>query len=476
MGSTRAPVTLAAERAVRFLRSRHAPVGSAELARAVLRTRVRDEDVARRVLETAFAGDPRLSFDDGTWRARLVPLRGSQAAEPRRRGAPAEPPRVLLLVRGGRLARGEGLTLLEIAAVRIEGGAVVAACGGEVSRRPAGGDLRRATREILTGAVPVVHDPPGAIAALELWLDEPLDSPVSLRRLGQDRLGLPASHDLEALAARLHLPWRDSDDPLDLVETVDAVLSALRRPGEDLDALRTASRRGSPPPDWSRFAFDREFLREIPHVAGTYRFYDAAGKLLYVGKSRDLHARVGSYFREVRSRPSRVQGLLDALHRIELEPVGSDLEAVLREAAAIRRRRPARNVQRKLHPRGGAEGRLRSILILEPAEAPWVLRAWLIREGHLLDSVPLGPKGGGLRRIERVLRDEFFDPRSGPRSGASRPIDVEIVARWLAENRDKAVAFDPTHLKTAEDVVQRLRWFLDAGALQDPEGSPILPR
>jgi hypothetical protein len=113
---------------------------------------------------------------------------------------------------------------------------------------------------------------------------------------------------------------------------------------------------------------------------------------------------------------------------------------------------------------------------LEPAEDPWVLRAWLIREGKLLDSVPLGPRGGGLRRIERVLRDDFFDPREGPRSRRSRAVDVEIVARWLSTNRDKAVAFDPTHFKTTDEVVSRLRWFLDQGALRDPEGSPILPR
>jgi len=88
----------------------------------------------------------------------------------------------------------------------------------------------------------------------------------------------------------------------------------------------------------------------------------------------------------------------------------------------------------------------------------------------------LGPRGGGLRRIERVLRDEFFDPREGPRTKRSRPVDVELVARWLSEHRDKAVAFDPTHLKTADEVVSRLRWFLERGALHDPEGSPILPR
>ena len=32
-----------------------------------------------------------------------------------------------------------------------------------------------------------------------------------------------------------------------------------------------------------------------------------------------------------------------------------------------------------------------------------MLRAWLIRDGKLLDAVPLGPRGGGLKRIARIL-------------------------------------------------------------------------
>ena len=211
-------------------------------------------------------------------------------------------------------------------------------------------------------------------------------------------------------------------------------------------------------------------------MPGTYRFYDLDGKLLYVGKSNNLKRRLAAWFGEDSPRGARVQAIVEAVHRFEVSPSGSELEALLREAGQIRGDAPERNVQRTVHARKDRASRLRSILILEPAESPWVLRAWLIREGQLLDSVPLGRRGGGLRRIERVLQHEFFEPRDGPRSAGAKPVDVEIVARWLAEHRDKAVAFDPTHLKSSEEVVSRLRWFLERGALHDPEGSPILPR
>src|SRR5262249_18393124 len=137
---------------------------------------------------------------------------------------------------------------------------------------------------------------------------------------------------------------------------------------------------------------------------------------------------------------------------------------------------PERNVQRRVRPGGRRSKRLQSILLLEPAEPPWTLRAWLVRNGQLVDAVPLGPRGGGLARIARLLEREFFDPRPGPRASRPRPVDVEIITRWLAAHRDQAVAFDPTHLRSAEEVVARLRWFLERRTLRDGDGAPVHPR
>jgi hypothetical protein len=38
------------------------------------------------------------------------------------------------------------------------------------------------------------------------------------------------------------------------------------------------------------------------------------------------------------------------------------------------------------------------------------------------------------------------------------------------------VAFDPTHLRSSTEVVDRLRWFLRGGPLTDPTGRPVVPR
>jgi hypothetical protein len=443
------------------------------LARELLSLAVLDEADATRVLSAAFVGDPRLVYDDGAWRHAVIEI----AKAPEETSTPSpEPDLAFVLVAGSREAPRAPFTMTAVAASRRSGDAIVGACGGDPSSLAVAAELRTELRSLLAGARIVLHAPPGALGALESWIEEPLVDPLPLALLARRRLHRPALHTLEEIAAALSLSVRIDDDPLRAVELLPLCFDALREPGEAWEATAAACRAGGAGVPWSRYAFSRDDVRALPPVPGTYRFYDLDGKLLYVGKSSNLKRRLASWFGEDAPRAARSRAIVEAVHRFEVRPSGSALEALLREASQIRRERPERNVQRAVHARGERALRLRSILILEPAEEPWVLRAWLIREGQLLDVVPLGPRGGGLRRIERVLQNEFFDPKAGPRSARSRPIDVEIVARWLAEHRDKAVAFDPTHLKTADEVVSRLRWFLERGALHDPEGSPILPR
>lgn len=470
------PVSIVAERAVRYLRERERPVDSVHLAGEVLATRVSDERTATHVLETAFQGDARLCYIDGGWIEDESARASDTASEDSALATATDPPRALILIDGGRPKRAREFVLRHVVTVRVEADCVTAACGGETSKGPGSDELRAEILELLDGSVAVVHDPPGALSALEAWLGAPLGTPISVRRLAHERLGLPARHHLESLAARLGLSWRETGDRLDLADVLDTCLARLRRDDESLLDLQRALTSDGAVVDWSRLAFEPAFLRSLPHTAGTYRFFDRRGRLLYVGKSKNLNRRVGSYFVHDAKRSDRRRDMLASLHRIEIEPTGSDLEAVLREASQIRRRSPATNVQREIHARQGHENRLRSILILEPGMGNVVLRAYLIRDGRLVGRVGIGPRGGGLARIERILDDRFFLAPDGPTPAAGPDLDVELIVRWLAANRDRVVAFDPTDLRSSREVIDRLRWFLAHGGPFDTDGSPIQPR
>ncbi|HET7136792.1 MAG TPA: exonuclease domain-containing protein [Gaiellaceae bacterium] len=81
-----------------------------------------------------------------------------------------------------------------------------------------------------------------------------------------------------------------------------------------------------------------------PQQPGVYLFRDAHDQVLYVGRARDLRARLRSYFRSERQRPA-VEAALGALERVEWRVLGSEVEAALEELRLIRELRPPANAR-----------------------------------------------------------------------------------------------------------------------------------
>jgi DNA polymerase III epsilon subunit family exonuclease len=81
-----------------------------------------------------------------------------------------------------------------------------------------------------------------------------------------------------------------------------------------------------------------------PSRPGVYLFRDRTGQVLYVGRARDLRARLRSYFRSERQRPA-VEAALLALDRVDWTVCGSELEAAVEETRLIRELRPPANAR-----------------------------------------------------------------------------------------------------------------------------------
>lgn len=86
----------------------------------------------------------------------------------------------------------------------------------------------------------------------------------------------------------------------------------------------------------------RTLVAGAPSRPGVYVFRDRNGQALYVGRARDLRARLRSYFAGDRQRPA-VEAALSALEQVEWAELGSEVEAALEELRLLRTLRPPAN-------------------------------------------------------------------------------------------------------------------------------------
>src|SRR5437764_3837349 len=95
----------------------------------------------------------------------------------------------------------------------------------------------------------------------------------------------------------------------------------------------------------TRRVWDKRHLAAgAPSRPGVYLFRDRNEQVLYVGRARDLRARLRSYFRSERQRPA-VEAALGAVERIEWRVAGSELEAALEELRLLRELQPPANAR-----------------------------------------------------------------------------------------------------------------------------------
>ncbi len=95
------------------------------------------------------------------------------------------------------------------------------------------------------------------------------------------------------------------------------------------------------PTDGLHPSLNRSIFSRLPSSAGIYYFHDENGKLLYIGKSKNIHARILSHFHN--SSTSRAIEMRSSTAGISFEETGSELIALLLESAEIKKHKPVFN-------------------------------------------------------------------------------------------------------------------------------------
>ncbi len=90
----------------------------------------------------------------------------------------------------------------------------------------------------------------------------------------------------------------------------------------------------------------KHIIKNLPKHPGVYRYYDKDGKLLYIGKAKNLKNRVSSYFVN-KDHSFRIELMVRRIHNIEYSIVPTEKDALLLENALIKELQPKYNISLK---------------------------------------------------------------------------------------------------------------------------------
>jgi len=451
------------DRIHRYLLDRAEPVAPSELVRVFLNSPAVPDALAEKVLTPLLGKDPRFARDEaGRWRAESPAARAPVAAYTvvellfapgvagplplevgvvRLVGDRLEEPRSTLVRPQGRLVPG----------VRLPEGIERAS----LARAP---DIERVVRRLAAfarGSTLASHR--RSPFHLRVCASEPA-SPlayVSIARLAS-RVGLvPARAPFEACAAALEVTMpseaRAGERAAASAEMLRRLLSRIeeaRGPRVSVEDIL------SPQPvevDFSRYDFDARFLDALPSQPGIYLFRDANGRPVYVGKAKNLRARVASYFqRSVRVAP-RVQAVRERAVSLEVEPVGSELEALLLEHRTIAELQPELNRQTDVHPRPAPPLDADQILIL-PSRDCGCAELFLLRKGAAPRQVRV-PRADP-ETARSAIEAAYYRASAEPSCDALE--ELAIVQSWIAENRDAVNAVSVDQARDLDDLMRIL--------------------
>ena len=143
-------------------------------------------------------------------------------------------------------------------------------------------------------------------------------------------------------------------------------------------------------------------LKTIPENPGVYQHLDADGKVIYVGKARNLQRRVSSYFSHYDDKSAKIKMLVRNIHDIRVTVVASEVDALLLENNLIKRYQPRYNSMLK-------DDKSYPYLLLTDEEYPRLLYTRRHSGGRQPKGHYFGPYPNGriLRELQDIIRQLF---------------------------------------------------------------------
>ncbi|MBP1182379.1 excinuclease ABC subunit UvrC [Methylobacterium sp. PvR107] len=230
--------------------------------------------------------------------------------------------------------------------------------------------------------------------------------------------------------------------------------------GRDAERDETADEAGLPADASPEIDFDfepgavqagteviRRFWSTLPSSPGVYRMFDHRGDVLYVGKAKNLKARVGSYARG-QAHSNRIARMISQTAAMEFVTTATETEALLLEANLIKQLKPRFNVLMR------DDKSFPYILVTEDGPAPQIVKHRGARRrkgsyyGPFASVWAVNRTVNALQRafLLRTCTDSYYENRTRPCllyqiKRCSGPCTGEIGQEDYAAMADSARAF-----------------------------------
>lgn len=266
-----------------------------------------------------------------------------------------------------------------------------------------------------------------------------VDSGICLFKLGRRFYPDVQLHSVEDLASAMGLSFvsdRGTEGEASL--QADVLLHLLERCEEEglntIEALTSALYPDPVPIHFDAYAFDEVFLSALPELPGVYIMRDREGGVIYVGKAVNLRRRVGSYFARRSERPKKTQQILDRIWSMEVETVGSELEALLLESKLIALCQPEFNTQLDVHKRDAELGTLKNVVLILPSAEPECVELFCVVDSTSFAQVRAHKDLCDWDEVERTLHESYFIEELEP--DLETGVLFEILKSWMIAKRD----------------------------------------
>lgn len=189
----------------------------------------------------------------------------------------------------------------------------------------------------------------------------------------------------------------------------------------------------------------QQIAHKLPADPGIYKYYDANGVLIYVGKAKSLKKRIASYFTKNQNSFKTIE-LVQKIDRIEFTIVDTEQDALLLENSLIKQYKPRYNILLK-------DDKGYPYLVIKKEPFPRVFSSW---KRYNDGSIYLGPftSKGTIREVMRFIK-QFIPLRTCKLNLSKENIDKQKFKPCLEYHLGNCLA-PCAALQSEEDYLDSL--------------------